>query len=68
MFDLGANILGQALTVIHVRTGANLVQKLSHIFEKGHQTDLARIFVGFFCWVSANILLFYGVLGLAHCK
>ena len=48
--------------------GANFVHELSLVFEKGHQADLARIFVYLFFWVLANVFLFYQVLYLKHSR
>ena len=58
--------MSQAFAVVHMAAGANFVHELSFIFEKGHQTDLARIFVYLFFWVSANVFLFYLVLHVKH--
>ena len=59
--------MSQAFAVVHMAAGADFVDELSFIFEKGHQTDLARIFVYLFFWVRANVFLFNLFLHIKHC-
>ena len=67
LINLGTSVLSQAFTVVHMTAGANFVHELRLVFEKGHQADLARIFVHLFFRVSANVFIFNTVLSLEHC-